>query len=141
MKSIVSFIFAILLTVATVIAAAPPAVEAAFAKKFPAITNATWVKDANGNYEARFRAAEKDISATFAENGEWLATATEILVAALPPSVLASFQKKTNKKHLPKAATKIESNDKPVYYELKYHHIGIRNREILYNKRGKEVKE
>jgi Putative beta-lactamase-inhibitor-like, PepSY-like len=141
MKSLFSFILTILLTITTVIAAVPPAVATAFAKKFPEATDVKWQKEANGSYEAHFSINNKDISATFSKNGNWLETETDIDIAEVPAAVMTAFRKKTTKKRIPKAASKIESPKKPLRYELEYHHIGIQNREVFYDESGKEMKQ
>jgi hypothetical protein len=118
----------------------PTVVEAAFAKKFPKNLKVNWEQGTNNTYEAHFITAKKETTATFSADGEWLSTASRVSVAALPKSVIASFRKKVgSKKRLPKMAFKVESPNKGTYYDIKYHHIGISNREIFYNQRGREV--
>ncbi len=118
----------------------PTVVEAAFAKKFPKTMRINWQQGTNDTYEAHFISAKKEMIATFSADGDWLNTASRVAVAALPKPIIASFRKKVgSKKRLPKMAFKVESPDKATYYDVKYHHIGIRNREIFYNQRGKEV--
>jgi Putative beta-lactamase-inhibitor-like, PepSY-like len=141
MKNVLAIIFVILMTITAAIAAIPPAVATAFAKKFPDVTDVKWQKEANSNYEAHFTLNEKDISVTFAKNGKWLETKTEIAIDEVPAAVMTAFHKKTTKKRIPKAASKIESSKKSLRYELEYHHIGIQNREIFYDESGKEMKQ
>jgi len=71
----------------------PEATTAAFQKKFPTATSVQWEQEADGIYEADFKANGKKMSAAFSAAGIWLETETDIKTKSLPEAVRAAIAK------------------------------------------------
>jgi len=66
---------------------APQNVLNAFNQKFPNAKEVEWGKENENVWEAEFELSDKDMSANFNLNGDWLETETEIAKKDLPKSV------------------------------------------------------
>lgn len=66
---------------------APEKVKAAFNQKFPNAEETDWEMEKENEWEAEFEVDEKEMSATFSQDGMWLETETEVEVEDLPASV------------------------------------------------------
>lgn len=71
---------------------APKKVNAAFNQKFPNAEEVDWDMEENNEWEAEFEVDEKEMSATFGQNGKWLETETEIEESQLPEAVTLSLK-------------------------------------------------
>ncbi|NOX86420.1 MAG: hypothetical protein GXO86_10745 [Chlorobi bacterium] len=65
----------------------PEKIKAAFNQKFPGAKEVDWDMEKNNVWEAEFEMNEKEMSATFDQNGKWLETETEIEEDELPAAV------------------------------------------------------
>lgn len=66
---------------------APEKVKSAFNQKYPGAKEVDWDMEKENEWEAEFEMNEKEMSATFDENGQWLETETEMEENDLPATV------------------------------------------------------
>jgi Putative beta-lactamase-inhibitor-like, PepSY-like len=94
----------------------PAPVKQAFAKKFPAATDASYEMDKK-DYKVTFKDKEVGMSANFNTIGKWLKTATPLTESDLPKKVLTSIAKNFAGFNISEV-TKVESPDKVLNYEM-----------------------
>ena len=70
----------------------PEKVATTFNHRYSNASNVDWDVEENGEWEAEFEVDEKEMSATFGQNGQWLETETEIEVSQLPEAVTLSLK-------------------------------------------------
>jgi len=63
----------------------PENVQASFQKMFPAATDIEWEMEDENKWEAEFKIEEKEVSACFTSEGEWIET--EYAVESLPETI------------------------------------------------------
>lgn len=131
MKKIMLFSLFALFLGATAYSANPPAaVVAAFKQKFPNAQDVDWSKEKNGDWEAEFELpGNSEMSATFAADGRWLETETEIAFSALPAPIIAALEGKKVKE-----AARIEKADGSTVYEAE-----VRRKDFLFDASGKRL--
>lgn len=71
---------------------APQNVLNAFNQKFPNAKEVEWGKEGADIWEAEFELSDKDMSANFNLNGDWLETETELAKKDLPAGVSATIK-------------------------------------------------
>ena len=120
-----------LVSCATAFSANPPqAVLAAFQQKFPNAQDVDWSKEKNGEWEAGFElSGSQEMSATFAADGRWLETETEIAFSELPAPVLTALQGKKVKE-----AARIEKADGSTIYEAE-----VKRKDLIFDASGKKL--
>lgn len=94
----------------------PASVKQAFAKKFPAATDAKYEMEKK-NYEITFKDKGVGMSANFNPTGKWLETETAIMESDLPEEVSTAIAKDFAGFKISEVA-KIETSDKPLIYEM-----------------------
>ncbi len=94
----------------------PAPVKQAFAKKFPAATDAKYEMEKK-NYEITFKDKGVGMSANFNPTGKWLETETAIMESDLPEEVSTAIAKDFAGFKISEVA-KIETPDKPLIYEM-----------------------
>jgi len=133
MKIILTSAAALLLSLAAVAAPSgdpvPAAVLAAFSKQFPDVKKTKWEKEGD-RYEAEFKMAGKETSATFSADGQWLETETKIAVAELPQAARDYVAQHFAGKKIREAA-KITASDGKVTFEAE-----VRNKDLIFDANG-----
>lgn len=131
MKKIMLLSLFALVSCATAFSANPPeAVLAAFKQKFPNAQDVDWSKEKNGEWEAEFElSGSPEMSATFAADGRWLETETEIAFSELPAPVLTALQGKKVKE-----AARIEKADGSTVYEAE-----VKRKDLIFDASGKKL--
>jgi hypothetical protein len=94
----------------------PAAVKQAFAKKFPAATDAKYEMEKK-DYEITFKDKGVEMSANYSTIGKWLETETAITESNLPEEVSNAIAKDFAGFKISEVA-KIETPDKPIIYEM-----------------------
>jgi hypothetical protein len=118
---------------------APPAVQSAFAAKFPNTQNVKWEKEKNNTeYEANFTLKGVKTSANFTTDGKWVETETTIKVSELPAKVVATIKAKHTGAEIVGAA-KIETASNGIHYEADIKKDG-KTHEVTLDADGKFVK-
>lgn len=69
----------------------PQKILDAFSQKYPNAKEVEWGKEEASIWEAEFELTDKDMSANFNLNGDWLETETELTKKDLPSAVLATI--------------------------------------------------
>jgi uncharacterized membrane protein YkoI len=110
----------------------PAAVKTTFEKKYPG-TVAKWELE-DGKYEASFKQAKNEMSATFETNGTLAESEQEIKASDLPATV-STYMKKHYKKSI-KEAAKITLPNGAVNYEA---HVG--GMDVIFDAKGNFIKE
>jgi uncharacterized membrane protein YkoI len=114
------------------VAKVPAAVKTTFEKKYPG-SIAKWELE-DGKYEASFKMAKTEMSATFEATGTLVESEEEIKTAALPAGVLAYVKSHYNK--LVKEAAKITLANGSINYEA---HIS--GKDLIFDASGNFIKE
>jgi hypothetical protein len=117
----------------------PEAVNKTFQNKFPNATNAKWDKENAHEFEAEFVWNGAKYSANFSDTGEWLETESTISFNQLPEKVQKAFNNSYPGANV-KAVAKIETSKSTTKYEVEIKQ-SIKNKEVLYNEDGIEIKE
>ncbi len=119
MKKILLSVIALLLTTSIGFAQkkAPAEVQKAFTEKFPDAKSIKWEKENDKNWEAEFKLAEKEMSAEFDANGNWLQTETSVSISDLPAGVMDAI-KSTFEGYTADEAEMVETADGEVKYEV-----------------------
>jgi hypothetical protein len=94
----------------------PAPVKQAFAKKFPAATDAKYEMEKK-DYEITFKDKGVEMSANYSPIGKWLETETAITESDLPEEVSNAVAKDFAGFKISEVA-KIETPDKPIIYEM-----------------------
>jgi hypothetical protein len=94
----------------------PSPVKQAFAKKFPAATDAKYEMKKKG-YEVTFKDKGVGTCTNFDPTGKWLETKTAIVESDLPEEVSASVAKDFAGFKISEVA-KVETPDKPLFYKM-----------------------
>ncbi len=110
----------------------PAAVKTTFQKKYPG-SIAKWELE-DGKYEASFKLAKTEMSATFEANGTLIESEEEIKTGALPASVLPYVKIHYNKPV--KEAAKITLANGSINYEA---HIS--GKDLIFDASGNFIKE
>jgi uncharacterized membrane protein YkoI len=96
----------------------PPAVKAAFAKKFPAAKDVKWDKENDNEWEAEFELDGKELSANFDNAGLWTETGYELESKDIPAVVITAITKEFSGYKIEESELS-ESKDGKVYeFEL-----------------------
>ena len=93
-KSILPFLYLLLLSAITFAGTPPAEVQKAFEQKFAEATHIKWEKENKKEWEAEFVLGGTKVSANFLNDGSWVETETEISVSDLPVKVAASIKQK-----------------------------------------------
>jgi len=117
----------------------PPEVEDAFDTRFPAAEDVVWEMEAADVYEADFEQNGQEVSALFAETGEWLETETAITTEQLPDVITKVIQEKMPD-HEIMSMESIESNDGDITYEVVLEN-GDESVEIVFSAGGDIIKK
>lgn len=113
----------------------PAAVKQAFQQKFPNATKVKWEKEEANEWEAEFILENKEMSASFAANGTWLETETEIVLSQLPENVLNTLKKQyAGWKIL--EPEKVETAQHGVLYEVELKKQGEKKKEVQLKEDG-----
>ncbi|MBC6112459.1 PepSY-like domain-containing protein [Pedobacter fastidiosus] len=96
----------------------PPAVKAAFAKKFPAATGVKWSKENATEFEAEFKNGAVEQAANFDASGNWVVTETEMKKAQLPAIVVKAVETELKGFKI-EDGEKVEKPNAAVIYEVK----------------------
>lgn len=111
----------------------PSAVKNSFEKRFPE-AKAKWEKE-DGQYEAGFNQAGKNMSAMFKPDGTFVESEMEIKVSELPATVLAYVKSHYKGKSI-KEGSKITKANGTVEYEAE-----VNDKDVMFDKDGKFLKE
>ena len=101
----------------------PAAVKAAFAQRFPTVHDMKWEKEGS-EYEAAFKQAGQELTASFDGAGTWKETETEIPVATLPAAAKQYLQAHYKGRKVSEAA-KLQMADGTTRYEAEVKHSDI----------------
>lgn len=112
----------------------PDAVKTAFAKAYPGAQNVKWDKEDN-DYEVSFKQGSKSMSAIYDMKGTLKETETSIVASELPAAVMPYF-KEHYKGAVVKETAKITKANGEVNYE-----VGIKGKDVLFDAKGKFLKE
>jgi hypothetical protein len=112
----------------------PAIVTKAFSKFFPGASKPVWEREKR-NYEAKFRQKEKNMSATFNDNGGWLETETEISLGSFPAQAQEYLAKNYNKQVI-KNVSRIDLANGDERYEAE-----ITGSDYIFDKKGKFLKK
>lgn len=96
----------------------PAEVMTSFKSKFPTVTESTWEKENDFEYEADFLLNEVKHSALFNKSGKWLETEIEIKTTNLPKTVSAVISKEFHDFKVTEAE-KVETAHDGTLYEVK----------------------
>lgn len=108
--------------------AVPAEVSTAFRQKFPAApADVDFQKEKNGDWEAEFEQDGKETSASFAADGRWLETETEVTLAELPAALQTTLQATKKVRRI----ERIEKADGSVFFEVE-----TRRKELVFNREG-----
>lgn len=113
----------------------PAAAKTAFSIRFPKAESAKWELEDGKDYEANFKEAGTERSATFDASGKWLETETEIKAGQLPAAVTKAIAAGYADRKM-KEAERVETPDRGVLYEVEL----IKGEDILevqFNAEGK----
>jgi hypothetical protein len=108
----------------------PAAVKSGFAKVYPQVKAVKWEKE-NGNYEASFKQAGKDMSGVFSTTGSQLESEVVIKASDLPASVHA-YVKSQHKGANIKEASKITKASGEINYEAE-----VNGQDLIFDQAGK----
>lgn len=117
----------------------PEAVKKSFAERFAKAKEVKWSKESAAVFEAEFEVAEKEQSATFDTNGQWLGTETEIKTAELPASVKATLDKEFHGFTI-KEAEKAETPGNADFFEVELKNGNV-NYDVQLSADGKILKK
>lgn len=96
----------------------PKAVTATFDSKYPTAQKVEWELEKEGEYEAEFKIAKKEMSANFLADGTWLETEMEIKTEALPQAVKTAITTLFPSYEL-EEAEQVEKPEAAMAYEVK----------------------
>jgi len=113
---------------------APDAVKQSFQHYFPDATDVKWQKLPGSNWLASFHPNSSEVDAEFTQQGEWVATRTNLLATQLPDTVIRSIQTQFPSVTV-KDATRIERSDIPGYYRIDVNDAGA-DKTLLANDNG-----
>jgi hypothetical protein len=111
----------------------PTAVKNGFAKLYPQVKTVKWEKE-NGNYEASFKQAGKNMSGVFKADGSQLESEVVIKASELPSPVNA-YIKAHHKGAAIKEAAKITKANGEVNYEAE-----VNGKDLIFDQNGKFLK-
>ncbi len=117
----------------------PTSVTSSFNQKFPHARDVEWEKESKTEWEAEFKLDEKECSANFTAEGEWLETESPMSFNTLPEKVQTAFNAAHPQSKL-KEAAKIETSKGITKYEIEYKK-GLKTKEVFYTENGNEIKE
>ena len=118
-------------------ATAPDAVTAAFAAQFPGM-QAEWEQEGDNEWEAEFTKEGKEYSASYDNNGQWLATEHEIAMTDVPALVKAAIAKQFAGYEVGEPEMVETANGMMFEFELKK---GEEELEVVMDATGKVVKQ
>lgn len=95
----------------------PQAVKAAFVARFPKAEAAKWEMEDGKDFEAEFKEAGTERSATFDATGKWLETESEIKASTLPAGVTKAIATKYADRKV-KEVERVETPDRGTLYEV-----------------------
>ena len=138
-RSIIFTVASVLILSVVTFAAKPPVkVTKAFESKFSDAANIKWAKENAKEWEAAFTVNGVKMSANFANDGSWVETESEIVIAELPDAVASSI-KSLHTGWEVSHAYKIESASKGTSYELEIK-SGKKKQEVMLKEDGTNVK-
>lgn len=116
----------------------PEKVKAAFSQKFPNAQKIKWDKENESEWEAEFKLGEKEYSANFDLNGDWLETEYEVKIAELPEAVQSTLSSKF--KDFKVEEPEVSETAKGIVYEFGVEKGKI-EREIAIDANGKVISD
>ncbi len=116
----------------------PEKVKSAFNQKYPGAKKVDWDMEEKNEWEAEFEMNEKEMSATFDQNGKWLETETEIEDEDIPAAVKETL-KSQFKDYEVEEAEYLESPE-AIGFEIKLEG-DEEDMEVLIEKNGKILKQ
>lgn len=117
----------------------PAAVQQAFNAAHPD-TKAAWEAEGDGTFEAEFKLAGEEASATYTSTGELLETEVEIKRKALPAAVIAAIAAQFTDNELEEAA-KITYPDGRIAYEAELEGKDDQKFDAVFSADGKLIKQ
>ena len=116
---------------------APEKVKAAFNQKFPNAEETDWEMEKENEWEAEFEMDEKEMSATFSQDGTWLETESEIEEKDLPAPVKETLKSQFKDYEVEEA----ESVETPQYKGYEIELEGETEFEVVIDENGNVIKK
>lgn len=111
----------------------PAAVQNAFKKQYPAISDVDWEQEGT-NYEAEFENGEIETSVVMDASGTILETETEIETSALPKAILVYLETNYKGQKIKEAAKIVQSNG-TINYETE-----VNKKDLIFDSNGTFIK-
>jgi hypothetical protein len=73
----------------------PATIKTTFSQKFPTASNVEWGRENDQEWEAEFKLAGKEYSATFDNAGVWMETEYEISMKEIPAAIKTTLDKES----------------------------------------------
>lgn len=117
---------------------APQKVKSAFAQKFPDAQKVKWEMEEENEWEAEFKLNGEEYSASFATDGTWKETESEIEASALPSAVTNTLKKEFGEYKIEEA--ELSETPKGKFYEVELEK-GETDIEAVISANGKLIKK
>lgn len=118
----------------------PAEVTNSFSEKYPDAKNVEW-KDKLSNFSAGFEWKDEKYEAHFNKKGEWLSTDKEMDINDLPAKVKDGFDKSKYSDWETNNVYRIDMPDDKVNYRVHVAKSSIQKKILLFNEKGKLLKD
>lgn len=117
--------------------AVPPAVEKAFAAKYPGTEVRRWERDSQGYWEAKFTRDGVKYRADFREDGSWRETETNIKFRDLPKAVQAAIKRDFSNEKISEIES-VDNAERGRFFDVEFKRSG-KNKDVEFRPNGQRV--